>query len=100
MPGQVIGYVRVSTVDQNPERQANAIRVALGGEPERWFTDHASGGSTARPAVAAMLAQVREQDTALSLPPWTVSRVPWSISTSSSPNSRAAASPSASWRRG
>lgn len=63
MPGQAIGYVRVSTVDQNPERQVNAIRVALGADPERWFADHASGGSTARPALAAMLAHVRDQDT-------------------------------------
>lgn len=62
MPGQVIGYVRVSTVDQNPERQLNAIRVAVGAEPERWFSDHASGGSTARPALTAMLAHVRDQD--------------------------------------
>jgi DNA invertase Pin-like site-specific DNA recombinase len=62
MPGQVIGYVRVSTVDQNPERQLNAIRVAVGAEPERWFTDHASGGSTSRPALAAMLAHVRDED--------------------------------------
>jgi DNA invertase Pin-like site-specific DNA recombinase len=63
MPGQIIGYVRVSTVDQNPERQLNAIRAAVGAEPDRWFTDHASGGSTARPALAAMLAHVRDQDT-------------------------------------
>lgn len=62
MPGQLIGYVRVSTVDQNPERQLNAIRAADGTEPDRWFTDRASGGSTARPALAAMLAHVRDQD--------------------------------------
>lgn len=62
MLGQVIGYVRVSTVDQNPERQLNAIR-GVGAEPDRWFTDRASGSSTARPALAAMLAHVRDQDT-------------------------------------
>lgn len=62
MPGQVIGYVRVSTVDQNPERQVLAIRAAVGAEPDRWFTDRASGGSTARPALSAMLAHVREED--------------------------------------
>ena len=62
MPGQVIAYVRVSTLDQNPERQNVAIRTALGVEPDRWFTDHASGGSTDRPALAAMLAHVRDQD--------------------------------------
>lgn len=63
MPGQVIGYVRVSTVDQNPERQLNAIRAAVGAEPERWFTDRASGGSTVRPSLAEMLSHVRDQDT-------------------------------------
>jgi len=63
MPGQVITYVRVSTTDQNPERQIVAIRTALGVEPDRWFTDHASGGSTDRPALTAMLAHVRDQDT-------------------------------------
>ena len=31
MPGQVIGYVRVSSTDQNPDRQVIAIREALGG---------------------------------------------------------------------
>ena len=62
MSGQVIAYVRVSTLDQNPERQNVAIRTALGAEPDRWFTDHASGGSTDRPALAAMLAHVRDQD--------------------------------------
>lgn len=62
MPGQVIGYVRVSTADQNPERQLNAIRAAVGAEPDRWFTDHAFGSSTARPALTAMLTHVRDQD--------------------------------------
>ena len=62
MLGQVICYVRVSSVDQNPERQIVAIRAAFGAEPDRWFTDHSSGGSTDRPALAAMLTHVREQD--------------------------------------
>ena len=62
MPGQVIGYVRVSTVDQNPERQIIAIQAAIGAEPDRWFTDHSSGGSTDRPALTTMLAHVRDQD--------------------------------------
>ncbi len=62
MPGQVIGYIRVSSVDQNPERQIIAIQAALGSEPDRWFTDHSSGGTTDRPALSAMLTHVREQD--------------------------------------
>jgi DNA invertase Pin-like site-specific DNA recombinase len=63
MPGQVLAYVRVSTTDQNPERQLTAIRAALAADPDRWFTDHSSGGSTDRPALEAMLVHVRDQDT-------------------------------------
>jgi len=63
MPGQVLAYVRVSTADQNPDRQVAALRDALGGEPDRWFTDHASGASTDRPALTAMLQHARDQDT-------------------------------------
>lgn len=54
--------MRVSTADQNSERQLNAIRAAVGAEPDRWFTDHAFGSSTARPALTAMLTHVRDQD--------------------------------------
>jgi DNA invertase Pin-like site-specific DNA recombinase len=63
MPGQVIGYVRVSSAEQNPDRQSIGIREALGREPDRWFTDHASGASTGRPALTALLAHVRDEDT-------------------------------------
>src|SRR4051812_49225110 len=62
MPGQLLAYVRVSSVDQNPDRQVAAIRDALGGQPDRWFTDHASGASTDRPALTALLDHVRNQD--------------------------------------
>ncbi|GAA3721336.1 recombinase family protein [Terrabacter ginsenosidimutans] len=63
MPGQVLAYVRVSSVDQNPDRQVAAIRDALGREPDRWFTDHASGASTDRPALTATLQHARDEDT-------------------------------------
>jgi len=62
-PGQVIGYVRVSATDQNPDQQTAAISDVGGGPPDRWFTDHASGASTTRPALTAMLAHVRDEDT-------------------------------------
>ena len=100
MPGQVIGYVRVSTVDQNPERQIVAIQAALGAEPDRWFTDHSSGGSTDRPALAAMLTHVREQDlivVVLHGPPRTVRGGP---RPARQRTHRTAASASASSRRG
>ncbi len=57
MHGQRIGYVRVSTLDQNPERQLE--QVAL----DRVFTDHASGKDTERPQLEALLSFVREGDT-------------------------------------
>ena len=63
MPGQVLAYVRVSSADQNPDRQTAAILDALTSEPDRWFTDHASGASTNRPALEAMLAHTRDEDT-------------------------------------
>ena len=57
MTGQCIGYVRVSTLEQNPARQLDQVPVA------RLFTDRASGKDTQRPALEALLAFVREGDT-------------------------------------
>jgi hypothetical protein len=57
MQGQRIGYVRVSTVDQNPERQLEKVQV------DRVYTDTASGKDTQRPALAALLTFIREGDT-------------------------------------
>jgi DNA invertase Pin-like site-specific DNA recombinase len=57
LPGQRVGYVRVSSFDQNPERQLE--QVPLG----RLFTEHASGKDSQRPQLAALLAFVREGDT-------------------------------------
>jgi DNA invertase Pin-like site-specific DNA recombinase len=57
MDGQRIGYVRVSSFDQNPDRQLEAVPVA------RTFTDKASGRDTRRPELDRLLAFVREGDT-------------------------------------
>ncbi|MGH3901990.1 MAG: recombinase family protein [Pseudonocardiaceae bacterium] len=54
-----VGYVRVSSVDQNTVRQLDGITV------ERTFTDKASGKDTARPKLDEMIAFVREGDTVL-----------------------------------
>jgi len=54
--GQTVGYIRVSTIDQNTERQLDGIDL------DRVFTDHASGKDTARPQLQACLAYVREGD--------------------------------------
>lgn len=57
MQGQRIGYVRVSSFDQNPERQLDQVQVS------KVFTDKASGKDTQRPELDALLSFVREGDT-------------------------------------
>ena len=57
MKGHRIGYVRVSSYDQNPERQLEHIQV------DKVFTDKASGKDTQRPQLDALLDFVREGDT-------------------------------------
>ncbi|HEY9409319.1 MAG TPA: recombinase family protein [Pseudonocardia sp.] len=52
-----VGYVRVSTVDQNTVRQLDGITV------DRTFTDKASGKDTTRPKLDELLAFVRAGDT-------------------------------------
>ncbi|AUI50608.1 recombinase family protein [Arthrobacter crystallopoietes] len=57
MAGQRIGYVRVSTLDQNEQRQ-------LEGQPlDRVFTDKASGRDTARPQLVELVRFARDGDT-------------------------------------
>lgn len=59
MSGQVVGYIRVSSVDQNPDRQVAAL-----GEVDETFTDKVSGKNRAdRPALAELLRHVRRDDT-------------------------------------
>lgn len=57
MNGKRIGYVRVSSVDQNTDRQLDGVEV------DRMFTDKASGKNTDRPQLAAALDYVRDGDT-------------------------------------
>lgn len=57
--GQRIGYVRVSTVEQNASRQLDGQTL------DRVFEDTVSGKSTDRPQLQAMLEFVREGDTIL-----------------------------------
>lgn len=54
-----VGYVRVSTVDQNTIRQLDGIEV------ERVFADKASGKHTARPKLDKLIAFVRHGDVVL-----------------------------------
>ncbi|MFZ3141195.1 recombinase family protein [Polaromonas sp.] len=57
MQGHRVGYVRVSSFDQNPERQLEHLEVG------KVFTDKASGKDTKRPELDALLSFVREGDT-------------------------------------
>jgi DNA invertase Pin-like site-specific DNA recombinase len=57
LKGQRIGYVRVSSFDQNPDRQLEQAQV------DKVFTDKASGKDTRRPELDALLIFVREGDT-------------------------------------
>ena len=57
MIGQRIGYIRVSTFDQNPERQLDGIKV------DRFFTDKASGKDIKRPELDALMSFARTGDT-------------------------------------
>jgi DNA invertase Pin-like site-specific DNA recombinase len=54
---QRVGYVRVSTLDQNTDRQLDGIEL------DRVFTDKASGKDTKRPQLQAALDYVRDGDT-------------------------------------
>lgn len=55
--GQLVGYVRVSTLDQNIERQLEGMKLV------KVFTDKASGKDTKRPQLQAALDYLREGDT-------------------------------------
>jgi DNA invertase Pin-like site-specific DNA recombinase len=57
MTGQRIGYIRVSSLDQNPERQLDGIAL------DKVFTDKASAKDTNRPQLQAALNHVRAGDT-------------------------------------
>jgi DNA invertase Pin-like site-specific DNA recombinase len=57
MAGQRIGYVRVSTIEQNAERQLDGLVL------DRTFTDRASGRDAERPELQSLLGFIREGDT-------------------------------------
>lgn len=54
--GKRIGYVRVSTLDQNESRQLEGVRL------DKRFVDKASGKDTKRPQLQAALDYVRDGD--------------------------------------
>jgi len=56
MSGQRVGYIRVSSSDQNTARQLDGVEL------DRVFEDQVSGKDTDRPALQRMLEFVREGD--------------------------------------
>jgi DNA invertase Pin-like site-specific DNA recombinase len=59
MTGQRVGYVRVSTLDQNTVRQLEGV------DTDRLFEDKASGKDQNRPELEEMIKFVRDGDTVL-----------------------------------
>ena len=56
MTGKRIGYIRVSSPDQNPDRQLEGIPL------DKKFIDFASGKSIERPQLTALKNYAREED--------------------------------------
>jgi DNA invertase Pin-like site-specific DNA recombinase len=59
MSGKTIGYIRVSTPEQNPDRQLEGIAL------DKKFIDKASGKDLKRPQLEAMLNYIRDGDTVI-----------------------------------
>ena len=57
--GKTLAYVRVSTLEQNEERQREALK---GYGIDKWFIEKASGKSMNRPKLQELLDYVREDD--------------------------------------
>lgn len=58
--GKFLSYVRVSTVEQNEQRQIKAIKETA--NIDKWFIEKVSGKDTKRPQLQAMLDYMREGD--------------------------------------
>ena len=59
LKGHRIGYIRVSTFEQNTDRQLEGVAI------DKTFTDKASGKDVQRPQLDALLQFVREGDTVI-----------------------------------
>jgi len=59
MAGKIIGYIRVSSFEQNPERQLDSLKL------DKTFIDKASGKDVKRPQLEAMLNYVQDGDTVI-----------------------------------
>lgn len=59
MSGKIIGYIRVSSIDQNPDRQLEGIKL------DKKFTDKISAIERNKPALQELLEYVRDGDTVI-----------------------------------
>ena len=57
--GSIVGYLRVSTVDQNTERQLDGVKL------DKVFEDKCTGGTLDRPELEKLIGWVREGDTVI-----------------------------------
>ena len=71
--GHLLGYARVSTTDQHPQLQIDALTAA---GCYRVFTETASGSRADRPTLEQVLDQLRPGDT---LVVWKLDRLGWSL---------------------
>ena len=55
-PGKKIGYIRVSSIDQNVDRQLENIKL------DKVYIDHCSGKNVDRPELQELLKYVRDGD--------------------------------------
>ena len=69
MEGTMYGYIRVSTKDQNDDRQRIAMKK-YGVAKENIFSDKQSGKDFERPGYKALLKQIRECDTLIIKTDW------------------------------
>jgi DNA invertase Pin-like site-specific DNA recombinase len=59
---KLFGYARVSTLDQNPDTQLDALQRA---GCDEIFQDKITGVSTSRPALDQLVSQLRAGDTVM-----------------------------------
>jgi Resolvase, N terminal domain len=78
--GHLLGYARVSTVDQQPHLQVDALE---GAGCYRVFTETASGARCDRPTLEQLLDQLRPGDTLLA---WKLDRLGGRCATWSTPS--------------
>ena len=69
----LVGYARVSTMDQNPSMQMDSLRAA---GCEKFYVEKASGSHRERPKLKAALEYLRKEDT---LVVWKLSRLARSL---------------------